>query len=385
MVSGTSRKNSKISLALNGKEIGTVVSDDAGLFTKELTGIDQENNILVASLLDASNTAIATSPEVKFTKIATTGSLYGVTVSPSNSVASESKITITVEAEAGLGSVSLSLDGTALQTKETSAGKYVVETVAPQKEGSYPIDVTAKSLTNQETKKEKMATLTVTVKEVLVPSFKNVKTETDTDGKVTFSFTVENAPENLQKFKIMYGTGASALDKESVTQDAGTIKKGDIYTWYIPELVAGTYTFKIYGQSSTGAIEGLVSEPITATIGIKTCTISNVGKIAVSTDSSKSTLTWDAVEGAQGYNVYKIDDDGKYVLVQKVMEPKYTVFLSKGAVEYGNFAVKALCGDSVESTDYSAVSKVQTGPVAVAFIVVISGILAALILRKRYS
>lgn len=72
MVSGTTRKNSKVSLSLNGKTAGTVVSDDSGLFTKELTGVDQENNILTASLLDASDTAIATSSEVRFTKIVAT-------------------------------------------------------------------------------------------------------------------------------------------------------------------------------------------------------------------------------------------------------------------------------------------------------------------------
>lgn len=70
-----------------------------------------------------------------------------------------------------------------------------------------------------------MATLTVTATPVLNPTFKEVKTETDLDGKVTFSFKVENAPENLEKFKIMYGTGASALDKEVSTQAAATIKQ----------------------------------------------------------------------------------------------------------------------------------------------------------------
>lgn len=385
MVSGTTRKNSKVSLSLNGKTAGTVVSDDSGLFTKELTGVDQENNILTASLLDASDTAIATSSEVRFTKIVATWSIYGLTISPATSVTAGSNMTLTIEAQAWLSSVSATLDGTVLSAKEWAAGKYVIDTVAPQKEWSYPIDVTATSVTNQDTKKEKMATLTVTATPVLNPTFKEVKTETDLDGKVTFSFKVENAPENLEKFKIMYGTGASALDKEVSTQAAATIKQWDNYIWYIPWLPGGTYTFKIYGQSATGAIDGLVSEPITATIGAKTCTIGNVWDIKISTDSSKSVLTWASIDGAVGYNVYKIDTDGKYILVQKVTEPKYTVFLSKWTVEYEDFAVKALCGESTESLDYSKASQVQTGPVAVAFVVIISGILAGLILRKRYS
>lgn len=37
MVSGKTRKNSKITLLLNGQDAGTVVSDDSGIFTKNLT------------------------------------------------------------------------------------------------------------------------------------------------------------------------------------------------------------------------------------------------------------------------------------------------------------------------------------------------------------
>lgn len=383
-VSGTARKNSKILLSLNGSDVGTVVTDDSGTFSKEITEINQENNLLKASLLDADNKVIWTSEEIKFSKTTENSSIYGVTISPATEVEVSKEITITVEAVKWLSEVNIELDGSLLKTKETSDGKYVVTTTSPQKVGEYPLNVTSKTVTNQTSTKEKIITLTVKeaekkVEEVKNPSFKNVKTETK-DSRVIFTFEVENPPKDLSTFKITYGSTGAV-----VTQNIDKIFKEWKFSWYIDNLVPGDYTFKIQGQKADASlVENLVSEPLLATIGVKQCTISNVGKINIKTDSSKSVLTWDKVDKAIAYNVYKITD-GKYSLVQKVNEPKYTIYLSKWAVEYGDFAVKALCDESTESGDYSNVSKVQTGPGVMAIFVIISAIAAGIILRRRAS
>ena len=383
-VSGKSRKNSKILLSLNGKDIGTVTSDDTGLFTKEITDISQENNILKASLLDASDNTLGTSPEVRFIRSNESSSIYGLVISPNNSVEPSTDITLTVDAIKGLAEVTILLDNSLLTAKETAEGKYSLTTKAPLKEGTYPITVTAKTVTNQETKKENITTLTVLPKQLEAPveskkpTFKNIKAETQ-DQKITFSFEVENPPTNLATFRITYGaTGAV------VTQHVEKILKNSIYTWYIDNLLPGEHTFKIQGQKAdAGLIEDLISEPITATIGVKSCTISNVGKISVKTDTSKSILTWDSVKDAAAYNIYQIDAQGKYSLIAKTTEPKYTIYLSQGVIEYKDFAIKAVCGENTESADYSSVSKVQTGPGMIAFFVVISGIFGAILLRRR--
>lgn len=386
-VSGTARKNSKISLSLNGTDVGTIVTDDSGTFSKEITGINQENNLLKASLLDADNKVIGTSEEIKFSKTTESGSIYGVTIAPATEVEVSTEITITVEAIKWLSEVNIELDGSLLKTKETSDGKYSVTTSAPQKSGEYSLNVTAKTITNQTSTKEKIATLIVKdkpveekkVEEVKNPSFKNIKTETR-DSRVIFTFEVENPPKDLSTFKITYGSTGSV-----VTQNIDKIFKEGKFSWYIDNLVPGDYTFKIQWQKADASlIENLVSEPLLATIGVKQCTISNVGKINIKTDSSKSVLTWDNIDKAIAYNVYKVTD-GKYSLVQKVTEPKYTIYLSKWAVEYWDFAIKALCDESTESGDYSNASKVQTGPGVIAVFVIISAIAAGIILRRRVS
>lgn len=388
LVSGTARKNSKIALELNGQKVGNVVSDASGLFTYELQNITQENNILKASLIDASDAVIATSPEIKFSKTTENSSVYGISIVPGTTVESGTGITINIDAIKGLASLTAMLDNSQLTAKEVSEGKYQITTNAPQKEGEYAIDVTAKTLTNQETSKPKMATLTVVAKKVEEkknepvveapkPAFRNVKTETK-DTKVIFTFAVENTPTDLDAFEISHASGAVT------TYSGSKILKDGQYSWYIDNLAPGPYTFHIQGKNASGALmENLKSEPLMATIGVPACTISNVGKITIKTDTSKSVLTWEVVKGASKYNVYKIGSDGKYNLVTSVKDPSYTLFLSQGAITYEDFAVKAVCDDGTESADYSGASKVQTGPGLIAFIVIVSGIAAAMILRRR--
>lgn len=133
MVSGKTRKNSKITLILNGQDAGTVVSDDTGIFTKNITGLTQENNILTANLIDGTSATIASSPEIRFSRLLASASTYGVTISPASTVEASSPIDIMVDATPGLTELTISLDGSVLTTKETTAGKYSVSTVAPAK------------------------------------------------------------------------------------------------------------------------------------------------------------------------------------------------------------------------------------------------------------
>ncbi|MBP6981342.1 hypothetical protein KBB25_00990, partial [Candidatus Gracilibacteria bacterium] len=142
-VSGKTKKNSKISIKLNGKEVATVLSDDTGIYTKSLTDLTQSSNIISASVLDGNNTVIGTA-ESKF-GVATDGpQLIGTSVTPT-SVTTGDTVTITTEADPGLSDLSFILDGSSIKATEKSSGKYSADTVAPAKAGTYPIGITAKS------------------------------------------------------------------------------------------------------------------------------------------------------------------------------------------------------------------------------------------------
>lgn len=98
-VSGKTHKNSKVIVKLNGQNVGTPeLSDDIGIFTKNITGITQESNIITADLIDGSNAVIASSPEIKFNRVISTTSTYGVTISPASTIESSSPIEVIINA-----------------------------------------------------------------------------------------------------------------------------------------------------------------------------------------------------------------------------------------------------------------------------------------------
>jgi hypothetical protein len=396
VVSGKTRKNSKVNIKLNGQDMGSpALSDDIGIFTKNISGITQESNILVAELIDGTNTVVAKSAEVKFGKVTTTTSTYGLTIMPSSTVEASSPIEITVDATPGLSELSVSIDGSVLVAKEGTAGKYTLQTVAPMKAGVYKLPISQKDALGQVKTAESTTVLTVTEKVVVVvpptpvpvPTFKNVKTVT-TGSKIVFDFWVENAGADLSWFKIAYGPNADALNQEVVTLPLNRIPSQLVpggYTWYVDKIPEGTYTFKIFGRTQEWSlISGFASEPIVATIGKDSCTIGNVAWLMVTTDDDKSIISWAALTGATSYNIYKVSAAWDYALFQNTKEPTYTINLAKGDVVYENFVVKAKCDDTTESKEYSSMSKVQTGPGIVAILVILSAIAWAFLMRRRY-
>lgn len=51
---------------LNGKDAGSAITEDSGLFSKTLSGVTQDKNLLQVNLLDGSNSVIAQSEEIVF-------------------------------------------------------------------------------------------------------------------------------------------------------------------------------------------------------------------------------------------------------------------------------------------------------------------------------
>ena len=217
MVSGNTRKNSKITFQLNGQDAGNTISDENGLFTKSLSGITQTKNILSASLVDANGSIIGKSSDTTFEKVAQSGGYYNTTVSPGTTVAASSKVTFTVEGDAGMTTVNIGIDGTILEAKEKEPGKYSIETSAPLNPGTYPISVNMTSSLGQVISKTNVLSLVVNPAATTAkPMFENVKLTTE-NAKAMFTFGVQNAPADLDKFKIAYGENADSLREEALT------------------------------------------------------------------------------------------------------------------------------------------------------------------------
>jgi hypothetical protein len=96
-VSGKTKKNSKVAFTLNGKDMGTSITDESGLFTKTLSGATQEKNLLQVNLLDGSNAIIAKSEEIIFSRATSTAGYYNIVITPSTTVDISTPLMILVE------------------------------------------------------------------------------------------------------------------------------------------------------------------------------------------------------------------------------------------------------------------------------------------------
>ncbi|MDD3145034.1 MAG: hypothetical protein PHV23_02885 [Candidatus Gracilibacteria bacterium] len=80
---------------------------------------------------------------------------------------------------------------------------------------------------------------------------------------------------------------------------------------------------------------------------------------------TKSILTWDSVDGAKSYNVYKKLEDENLELIVNVVEPKFEIEITGDEVKYDYFAVKALAetgSGEIYEGDLSEATKIKTGP-----------------------
>jgi hypothetical protein len=242
-------------------------------------------------------------------------------------------IVITIDAEPGLSTVTLGLDGATLTASEATPGKYTASTLAPSRTGTYPITVTLKNILSQTTVKNDAATLMVTTPVVApVPKaiFRNVVVMMD-GTKVNLNFSVENLPANTTNFKIAYGESADALGSEVTTYTLDKIKKPNgTYNWYIPGLVAKSYTFKIFGMDGSGAVmSDVTSDPVSLAVGVPgACTIGNVTSLRAETLADKTVLSWDTLSGAISYNIYRINASKDLELIKNVTTNTYTIDLA---------------------------------------------------------
>lgn len=268
-VSGKTKQNSKVSFLLNGKDVGTALSDGDGLFTKTLSGITQDKSLLQVNLLDGSNVIVSQSEEIVFSRAAITNGFSNLVVTPGTTVDASTSIGLLVEGDAGMSSVSIGMDGSLITLTEGQPGQYRATTVAPAKAGAYPLSVSMVSSLAQTIEKKDVVTLTVTepIKTTLMPRFENIKTMVE-GKKVTFLFSVTDAPADLDKFKIAYGENADSLSQEVMTYSTGKIQgSGGLYSWYVDNLDAKTYTFKIFGAKvDNSLIPEFISDPIVITI-----------------------------------------------------------------------------------------------------------------------
>lgn len=285
-VSGTTTKNHKVKVSLNGKNTFDTTSNDSGIFEVTIDWLVSGDSILKASVLDADGKSIWESTEVKISTEANAPKMNSISISPEWEMDSETEIAIEVLATKWLKEVTAVINDTVTKLEEKDDGKYTWAINAPSEAGEYNIDIILTDDLGHKT--ENKAAKTITVKAM-----------------------------NSATWALVVGTGM---------------------------------------------------------------TLDNVKNLKLVKMKTKSILSWDKVENAVSYNVYKKDSTNwEMKLITNVTEPRYEIEITWDQVKYDDFAIKAFWKDwdkEIESVEYSEMTKVQTGPAEI-FLAILAILLAS--------
>ncbi len=349
-VIGTTKRNSRVQISLNGEVVGTTQSDENGAFLYTLEDLPEANNVMRVRVLDGDDVVIGESEDMLFSVEDAGPVIQGVSIVGGDEVSAGRPFDVEVLSEPGLPRGSVTFMDTPTPLSEQEGGLYTVRLVAPEELGEYPIDVSLENDLGIATTQ-----IGVVIATVVEPTaaFESVRVETE-DGRATFTFSLVEDVENLVRFKFQYGTGTGELSEEVITLDREQIVTSDEtpleYAWYVDGLEPDEYRFQIYGLDAENAeISGVVSDEILVSIAANAapeCSVQNITGLSADREGDMVVLTWDAASDAtDGYNVYRRDGSGSYHLIENVSDNRYTTHFSRDRIEYTDFAVKGVCGD----------------------------------------
>lgn len=386
-VTGSTKKNSKIQIFLNGTQAGTSQTGEDGAFIYELKNLEQQNNIIQVKLLDGIDAIIGESEKISFT-MSTGGPVFNsLTVKEGTKVSVGTLLNIEISAEANLQEVTATLGESTGTFKETKEGIYTGTLTAPSATGSFQVSVSLKNDLGKITARDAVETIETTE---LPNIFKNIKSEV-VPKKVSFTFEMETEPTGLVKFKFQYGTESGALMKESVTFEKDKIKTASgAYSWYIADLDPQTKYFRILaldkeGKEITTIRPSDIFEVDLSLGAASKCMVSSIAGLTVTEGDGTTTLSWDALPDAtSGYNVYKRGTDGQYALIENVKTNSYTIYIAKDTVKYDDFAITGVCNEGEgESAYFTEVTKLKTGPTQILILLSLSALIGFLVMRRK--
>ena len=76
------------------------------------------------------------------------------------------------------------------------------------------------------------------------------------------------------------------------------------------------------------------------------CNLPEVRSDVVKEYSAKSIMRWASVVGAAKYDIFKKTRTGDFILVERVNDPVYTIYLAAGDIRYDHFKIAAVCPES---------------------------------------
>lgn len=134
------KKNFQVKLFLNSKEVASLNSNDDWSFEKEITDLQDWENVLSAKILDADNNVIWESKSVKIKVSSNVPKIKSVKIVPNKDVEPESKLNAEVIANKWLSEVSLLINDVIFKMEEKWEWVYRWIVIAPKDAWDYRVD-----------------------------------------------------------------------------------------------------------------------------------------------------------------------------------------------------------------------------------------------------
>lgn len=204
-----------------------------------------------------------------------------------------------------------------------------------------------------------------------------------TPGLTNLEIVLNDLVQKLKEGKSGTYTGTITAPKDNGDYKIDVLMKNELGI-EAKENGAATITVKNV-ELAAAPVEEATATGVNCDDFKKELIINNVKLVKMKT---KSVLSWDKVEKATSYNLYKKDKAGSgMTLIQNLTENQVEINIEGDVVTYDDFAVKAVLKNEsceVESTDYSTMTNVQTGPREIVLVILslltVSGIVY---LRRR--
>ncbi len=199
-------------------------------------------------------------------------------------------------------------------------------------------------------------------------------------GLSNVSVIIDDLITPLEEVKDGIYEATSLAPKEPGTYPIDVILKDDFWhdtqeRWVtelivIPALNASTVVIEVPEEDETPPPTPVVLKELDLTIS----------NIQVTELKTKSILTWQPLDDATSYNIYKKIGPKKIELIANVTEPRYEIPIAGGEETWDDFAIKAVgeteAGEPIQG-DLSEMTKVKTGPELYIFLAIIALLLTS--------
>ncbi len=254
-VSGTTQKDSTVTIYDGTTVLGSINTDDDGKFNFQVSGLKEGKHEIYIMSEHLPTGEITDSKKVEIAVDITPPVVSKISVTPTGEIEAETPFSITVESETE-SEISVVLNNLAYELTEQTKGVYTGQIMTPATEGQYAISILAKDKFGND------ATYPGETKLTVKPKKKPVANVLAISEEEAIQVDWDIFP-NAARYRVSYGTSQTSMTQKIVTIDSAP-------SWKIRNLEGGNdYFLQIEALSAAGQVISLPSEVASARALVK--------------------------------------------------------------------------------------------------------------------